>query len=284
MPKRTQSFDPRQNMLESHMEAFHNYDERGRVVDLHHHDFYEIYYFLNGDVEYRVEGKRYRMQKGDLLLISPGVFHQPVVDPGLPYERYVLWIDRSYLARYTSHGTDLAACFDPAGAVLLRPSSYERSTLAMLLEELCGEEKSEKYGSELYRHALFIQILTRINRMSPGTAPKRTAPQPTPELVSQVLAYIAAHYREKISLQQLADHFYVSKYHLSHAFSAQVGTSIYRYILLKRLLSAREMISDGISPSEACQSCGFQDYANFYRVFKAEYGVSPKAFAAKAVR
>lgn len=280
MSKRPQVFDPRQDMLGINVEAFHNYDDTERVVDLHHHDFYEIYYFISGDVEYRVEGKTYVLQKGDLLLISPGVFHQPVVRPGIPYERIVLWINRGYLAQFAEQGTDLSTCFDPSGAVLLQPGAYQRSTLAMQMEELCAEQRSEKYGKELYCQALFIQILTQINRMTASDSPARDT-QSEPELVGQVLAYIADHYHEKLTLQQLADHFYVSKYHLSHTFSSQVGTSIYRYILLKRLLAAREQITDGISPSEACQNCGFQDYANFYRVFKAEYGVSPKAFAAK---
>ena len=281
MSKRAQVFDPRQNMLGPQMEAFHNYDDTERVVDLHHHDFYEIYYFISGDVEYRVEGRTYILQKGDLLLISPGVFHQPMVRPGVPYERIVLWINRTFLAQFAEQGVDLSACFDPSGAVLLQPVAYQRSTLAMQLEELCTEQRSDKYGKELYCQALFIQILTQINRMTAIDAPKSDS-QSEPELVGQVLAYIAAHYQEKLTLQQLADHFYVSKYHLSHTFSSQVGTSIYRYILLKRLLAAREQITDGISPSEACQNCGFQDYANFYRVFKAEYGVSPKAFSAKS--
>ena len=115
MAKRQQSFDPRQNMLGLQMEAFHNYDDADRVVDLHHHDFYEIYYFISGDVEYRVEGKTYILQKGDLLLISPGVFHQPLVRSGVPYERIVLWINRGSLAQFAEQGGDLAACFDPAG-------------------------------------------------------------------------------------------------------------------------------------------------------------------------
>ena len=280
MSRRTQVFDPRQDMLGAQMEAFHNYDDTERVVDLHHHDFYEIYYFISGDVEYRVEGKTYVLQKGDLLLISPGVFHQPVVKPGVPYERIVLWIHRGYLSQFSERGTDLAACFDPAGAVLLQPGAYQRSTLAMQMEELCAEQRSDKYGKELYCHALFIQILTQINRLTADTAPERQAQQ-EPELVGQVLAYIAAHYQEKLTLQQLADRFYVSKYHLSHTFSSQVGTSIYRYILLKRLLAAREQIVGGISPSEASQNCGFPDYANFYRAFRAEYGVSPSALTAK---
>ena len=278
MAKRALVFDPRQDMTGRFFEVFHNYDEQRRDVDLHHHDFFEIYYFISGNVEYRVEGKSYILQSGDLLLISPGVFHQPVVAPGSAYERIVLWIDRNYLMQFASHGADLSACFEVGGATLLHPSSYQRTSLAMLLEQLYKEYHGTKYGNKLLCHGLFLQIMTHINRMTPREDYENDHTE-EPELISQTLAYIAAHYHEKISLQSLADMFYVSKYHLSHAFSARVGTSIYRYIILKRLLAAREQIADGISPSEAYQNCGFQDYANFYRAFKTEYGISPKEFA-----
>lgn len=276
MAKRAQSFDPRQNMSGKHYEIFHYYDRNKRDVDLHHHDFYEIYFFVGGNVEYRVEGKSYTLQNGDLLLISPGVFHQPVVTEDSPYERYVLWIERSYLTQFTEYGTDLTGCFAPT-AMLLRPTSYQRSTLSMLLEMLLKETHSNKFGSELYGHGLFLQLMTEINRMAQRSPQKRETAE-EPELVSRVLAYISEHYSEKITLQSLADRFYVSKYHLSHEFSAKVGTSVYRYIILKRLLSAREQIADGVPPSEVYQTCGFQDYANFYRAFKTEYGISPKEF------
>ena len=102
-----------------------------------------------------------------------------------------------------------------------------------------------------------------------------------PDLVSQVLAYIGAHYQENITLESLAAEFYVSKYHLSHEFSHRVGTSIYRYVIFRRLLQARELMGAGLTPGEVYQNCGFGDYANFYRAFKGEYGISPREFAAQ---
>ena len=68
----------------------------------------------------------------------------------------------------------------------------------------------------------------------------------------------------------------MSKYHLSHEFSRVVGTGVYRYIMLKRLLIARQMLSGGVAPGTVFSSCGFGDYANFYRAFKSQYGISPR--------
>ena len=103
-------------------------------------------------------------------------------------------------------------------------------------------------------------------------------------LVSQVLDYIGEHYDESISLDSLAQQFYVSKFHLSHAFRQSVGASLYHYIQLKRLLIARQMLRNGVSPGAVCQSCGFGDYANFYRAFRAKYGASPREYLADACR
>ena len=99
-------------------------------------------------------------------------------------------------------------------------------------------------------------------------------------LIRKVLAYIEAHGQEPLSLDELAGQFYVSKYYLSHEFSRETGVSVYRYIMMKRLLSAKRLLSEGMPAGEVCYRCGFRDYAGFYRAFKAEYGISPKVFAA----
>lgn len=280
MARRLQPFDPRQNMNNPTFEVFHNYDAGVRNVDPHHHDFYEIYFFLGGDVEYQVEGRTYALQPGELMLITPWKFHQPVVRPGAAYERMVLWIDRNFLLRHEGGGMTLADCFGGEPASHLRPSEVQSAVIRSLMEQMIREGRRKRPGSELYLQGLFLQLMVEINRVALQADPRRETPE-EPDLVNQVLAYIAGHYDEKLSLQELADRFYVSKYYLSHAFSAKVGTGIHRYIVLKRLLAAREQIAAGTSPGEACSNCGFQDYANFYRAFKTEYGVSPKAFAAQ---
>ena len=76
--------------------------------------------------------------------------------------------------------------------------------------------------------------------------------------------------------------FFVNKYHLSHEFNRLVGTSIYHYIIQKRLVVSKQMLSDGLPPMVIYRHCGFRDYSNFYRAFKTEYDISPKDFSAAA--
>lgn len=283
MPVGAQSFDSRQSMKNKQFEVFHYRDKKMDNVGIHHHDFFEVYFFLNGRVSYKVEGRTYHLEPGDLLLINPQELHQPDIGTDALYERIVLWIDRAYLASLCSAaGTDLAVCFDndqPGHTNLLRPNKLRRAAFSQLLDRLAQEYHSEELGSFAYAQGLLIQFMVELNRLaqSYGYAEKREEP----DLISQVLAYIGNHYQENITLESLAAHFFVSKYHLSHEFSHRVGTSVYRYVIFRRLLQARELIVAGQAPGEVYQSCGFGDYANFYRAFKGEYGISPREFAAQ---
>lgn len=283
MPINAQRFDSRQSMKDKRFEVFHYRDKKMDQVGIHHHDFFEVYFFLSGHVSFKVEGKSYHLEPGDLLLINPQELHQPDIGADALYERIVLWIDRGYLAELSRDADmDLTACFDneaPGHTNLLRPTKLRRAALSQLLDRLTREYYSDELGSFAYAQGLLLQFMVEINRLcqSSGYVEKREEP----DLVAQVLTYIGNHYQENLTLEFLAAEFFVSKYHLSHEFSHRVGTSVYRYVIFRRLLQARELIAAGQAPGEVYQSCGFGDYANFYRAFKGEYGISPREFAAR---
>ena len=79
----------------------------------------------------------------------------------------------------------------------------------------------------------------------------------------------------------LSKKFFISKYHLSHEFSDKVGVSVYKYLTLKRLLMAKEMLISGYSSSRVAVECGFHNYTTFYRIFKSHYGTNPATLSAK---
>ncbi len=274
MSSNAQSFETRQNMNRPDFEIFHYLDREPRSVELHHHDFYEVYCFLSGDVLYRVEGREFRLQRGDLLLINPMELHQPVAMSGdVPYERIVLWINKAFLG---SCSTDLTSCFDPLEpnhTNLLRCA--EEGRLFTLMERLVREFYSKAFANEVYSKGLFLQLMVEVNRM----VQQAQGEQGAKPLSSLVADYIGSHYREALSLDSLADHFYVSKYHLSHAFSKATGVSVHRYLVLKRLQAAKELLLEGHPPKEAYLASGFGDYANFYRAFQQAYGATPSAFS-----
>ncbi len=281
MAGKIQQFDHRQSMKNRQFEVFHYRERRPGNMEVHHHDFFEICFLLGGEVSFRVEGRTHTLVPGDVLLINPQELHQALIDRDTIYERIVLWIDRNYLAELSVGGMDLSACFDdrlPSHTNRLHPGKAQRAELQALLEKLAGEFYGEDLGNSQYAKGLLIQFLVEVNRLALAEQRKTDGAEET-DLVDRVLIFIASHYTEDISLEKLASIFYVSKYHLSHEFSRRVGTGIYRYIMFRRLMHARELLENGTPPGEVYQQCGFGDYANFYRSFKSFYGVSPREYA-----
>ncbi|MBQ7302362.1 MAG: AraC family ligand binding domain-containing protein, partial [Clostridia bacterium] len=141
MHERAQRFDPRQTMQRTDFEVFHYREPKPEGVEVHHHDFYEVYFLLGGEVDYWVEGRVFPLRQGDLLLIGPSELHRPIVKQGSTYERIVLWIDRNFLEDL-SQEVDLTRCFDRALSThtnLVRPSAAERGAVMSRLGDLVRE-------------------------------------------------------------------------------------------------------------------------------------------------
>ena len=281
MTVRHQRFEVRQTMRNQTFEVFRYKDAYPKEVTLHHHDFYEVYFFLSGNVQYNIESRSYLLTPGDVLLISPMELHQPMFGPEQrEYERIVLWIDKQFLEGLSLPGQSFTECFDtesPHHTNLLRPEGVARQFLMFLLEQLISENSAEDPYREVAAMTYLTQVLISLNRLALKHRKEASVTGPDSTVYS-VLGYINEHYSESLSLDDLANRFFISKYHLAREFQRLVGTSVHRYIVQKRLVMAKQMLSAGRPSSEVYQHCGFGDYSNFYRAFKAEYQISPKEY------
>lgn len=283
MPAKTQPFTDRQQMHSQTFEIFRYRDAAPREVPLHHHDFYEIYFFISGSVLYNIENRSYLLTPGDILLIQPMQLHQPVFDERTgSYERIVLWLDRNFLDQFGLEEENLSACFHsarPGYAGLLRPDEHIRQMLQYLLELLLQEQSqsSREYGHRISCLSYLALILSQLCRLSSQEPPEVEASNVS-KAVYDVLEYINENYSENLSLDTLANRFFISKYHLSREFTRVTGSSVHKYVTQRRLITAKEMMSKGMSTTEVSHHCGFGDYSSFYRAFRTAYQISPGEF------
>lgn len=288
MKKKLSSFDNRQVMRRPDYEIQHNLDSYLKDVKLHHHDFFELYFLVSGDVTYSIESRMYHLRPGDMLLISPQELHSAIIRPDMaPYERYVLWIAPELLARLSTPQSDLMCCFSKKTGYknhIHIPSAIRRSirdSMELILQE--SEIEPLTFGTDLMGQSLITSLLVQLNRAiserDAAVDDNEDNTSTASALVTNVVDYLNLHYSEQISLDQLAEQFFVSKFHLSHTFTQTVGTSIYRYLQKKRLQIARQLLAQGEKPSRVFSCCGFTDYAGFYRAFRAEYGLAPRDYA-----
>lgn len=280
MASRLTPFSGRQMMHTNTYEIFRYQDDIPMDMPLHHHDFYEAYFFLSGNVQYIVESKSYLLTPGDILLIRPMELHQPILSSGERYERVVLWLNKTFLENFGMPDLPLSSCFTAAArdqAILLRPEEPMRNLLSVLLDGLIAETASQEYGHEACSLAYLAQILAYLSRLT-TRLPQETEGKDSSSVVYRVIHYINEHCREELTLDCLSNRFFISKYHLSREFARVTGISVHRYLVQRRLSLARQMMAEGMSSTEVYQHCGFGDYSNFYRAFKNEYQMTPREY------
>ena len=94
----------------------------------------------------------------------------------------------------------------------------------------------------------------------------------------QLMAYINEHYAQPLTLEEIADAFFISKSYLSHEFVRYTNTSVYEYIQFRRICGAKLLIASGVSLTEAAFQSGFNSYSSFLRTFRKTAGISPTDF------
>lgn len=280
MKKKTHHYLTRQSMLTNDYEIFHYSDTELDKVNPHHHDFYECYLFLSGDVTYIIEGKTYALVPGDIILINSRELHQPIIkSKTTPYERIVLWIDKAFLASLCTEKTDLKRCFEDTDKEnVLRSALEVQQNVKSILHKLLSLETYKGLGYELLYKAYIVELLVYLNTLLFQSDAKLSIDIKKSNLIDEIILYINNHLEDDICIDELSDIFFISKYHMLREFKKHSGTTIHKYIVQKKLILAKELILCGIPIISVYKQCGFGDYSNFFRAFKNEYGVTPKEF------
>lgn len=280
MKQKTHVYLTRQYMLSSDYEIFHYSNTNLSGVSLHHHDFYECYLFLSGNVTYLIEGKSYLLTPGDIVLVNSKELHQAFINSmDSAYDRFVLWINPNFLRELSTEETDLTRCFEsPNRKNVLRVDYEWQQNIRILMNKLIALERFQGIGSELLYKAYITELMVYINNLTFNKEVRPDVEVKKSNLIELILEYINAHIDEDITIDELSEHTYLSKFHLSREFKKHTGTTLHRYILQKKLIAAKELILKEIPITHVYEQCGFGDYSNFFRAFKNEYGMTPKQY------
>ena len=206
----------------------------------------------------------------------------PVISSEKPYERMILWLNPLFLEEHNKDNCDLLSCFHLASErklSLMRLGGKEINQLRQNLSDLEEAIHSEAFGSTILKNALFLQFMVKINRLFLGMDMNKNIEDIRyDERIENVLSFIYSNLDKDLSIDMLAQAFYLNKYYLMHLFKKETGYTLYSYILKKRLLKASDLIKSGMQSGEVCSLCGFDDYSNFVRAFKKEFQLPPKQY------
>ena len=226
----------------------------------HLHKQAELLYVLDGEIEMTVEKHTCTLRAGQIGLAFPNRAH-------------------SYASK--SHNRTLLYIFDAALAgdcdtALLTQHPQQpfvtdpHPDVAYLVPQL-----PELEDLRLIKGYLQIICTRLFETMQPGSGTLRR----DDDWTHLALTYLNEHFTESLTLDELAAHLNISKYHLSRSFPERIGCGLNAYInSLRADHAAMLLASTKISVTQVGFDSGFESSSTFFRTFKELYGVSPKQY------
>lgn len=241
---------------------------------MHIHEHCEIYLFIQGKIEYLVEGSRYPLPGCSLMIMRPAEAHTPKIIGDACYERYAVNFPLSLVHQIDPDGTLLKPFFErPLGKNnFYSAEEINVDMLKKLFDEMCNPSEN-RYEKKLTATTHIYMLLDMINR---AFSQKKTDAFLPKSLSEKIIVYIEKHITEELSVPKLAEQFHLSCSQFTRVFKQATGAAPWDYITKKRLTAAKEKIRNGYSAKNACEACGFNDYSAFYRAYTKHFGNSPK--------
>lgn len=269
------SGDLKEGLLFRHLTT--NYSLNGAF---HRHEGYEIFLFLQGNVNCYVEQQCFHLERGDLLVIRPGQYHRPAMLDNGNYERITLNFQSSLLQKLSTGHTDLSGLFQttPKDTVCFVHLNHEQ--LQQYISHAAAVESlltSDTFGADLLIQSHLLQLFVLIHNAFRSS--EHLASNIMPSLIRNLLRYIDSNLSEPITLDSLEREFYLNGTYISRQFKKHTGLTLRNYILERRISLARGLLSTDLSITEVCHQSGFSDYANFIRSFTKTVGISPGKYA-----
>ncbi len=256
--------------------AYRRSSEYWDMSQPHFHAELEILFPLTDGGSIFIDSTPYPLIKGCLFVMDAATLHRSFSHRQANYTRCVLHFPLTTAEQLGIHALPRLLA-EKGCCAHLTEEEYElcRTLFDQLL--VSGDNLS----ASLLRTAAFVRLMALVVEQW-TCLPQIPALSTADKTMADVISHIRAHLTEPLSLDALADQFFLSKSALCHRFKAATGFSVMEYVIHCRVQHARRLLSRGCSVQHAGEAAGFGDNAHFIRTFRRVTGLTPGQFARSA--
>ena len=234
----------------------------------HTHNYTELFFIVGGKGQFLIQDQVFPVDVNNLVIINPNVLHTEDSLNSQPLEYIVLGID----------GIELATNKNSNGQFCIL-DHYESVEISSCMRNILREMELKNTGYEDVCQAYMEILIIRLMRST------SLAVQSDPQVISgnrqcaAVRRHIDLHFKEPLTLEQLAEEAHMNKYYLSHAFKREYGISPINYMISRRVEESKYLLAETDLPmSQIAQLLGFSSLSYFSQVFRRSQNISPMEY------
>lgn len=253
-------------------------------VPMHWHEEFEINYILDGSAEFICGDEKFTSKAGDIIITLPGVIHSIYPDKN-SRQVYDTLVFNSEIFGCSESDRYMQQCILPlVNGSLGLPAHitnehYYYSEMQMIAENIFSCARGDTPQLDMLMRSELIRLFWLLESDAKEAVPDNK----DSEIIRNALLYIQNHFKENISIQQLADFVHLSPSYFMSQFRRSVGFSAAEYISHYRINYVCKQIADtSKNISDIAFDSGFRNLSNFNRQFAKIMGCTPLQYKKKS--
>lgn len=251
-----------ENKLTYNQITFHLTD-KPTVDEREIHPYHEILLYIEGNAQLLTSRGRHALKNRSIIIIPEDTYH--FLNTG----------EVSGFTRLKISFSSKAAENIPLSGIMkeLRIIEDSGAEIKFVFDRLCRIMASREEHASFYAYSAFLMLISELNISAPGFG--KTVHPTLSQFMTALTDYISENISDKLDINSLAKAMHISPSGITHLFKKEFGIPIHKYIIQKRLVYAKKLISEGKQPTKIYADAGFMDYSTFYKAYINHFGYPP---------
>jgi AraC-like DNA-binding protein len=263
--------------------CFLDFDYRNKSINMglpHYHLFYEMLLLLSPRCNHYVEGRKFSMKQGDIILLPPGVLHQSEYIDDNKNDRILIQFTWPGTMSFPDARKKILTIFNAPVPVF----RFEGEALARLSSDLNAIvtdyiRTKDSAMQEILSNAHLLELVSDLYLYADQNVYFQAPDTGVRGKIYSIVNYIHVHYTEELSLHILAEKFFINPYYLSHCFKEMTGYTVGEYIQVTRIRNAQYLLDFSTQKiTDIAELSGFSSFSQFNRSFWKVNGMSPSEY------